>query len=83
MNRPDMEQIAEEAAEKAIHKFFISLGIDASDPKAIIALQDDFRHVRAWRESTEAAKQHALKTIIGVLLTGALGWIGLMFWRHQ
>lgn len=83
MDRVELEKIAEDAAEKALHKLFLTFGVNTSDPDAVVDFQDDLRHVRKWRRSTEAAQAHALKTIIGVLLTGALGWVGLMFWRHQ
>lgn len=83
MNPAEMERIAEESADKAIRKLFLTVGIDTSDPKEIIAFQDDLRHVRMWRESTEAAKRHALKTIVGALVLGGLGYIALLFRWHQ
>jgi len=83
MTRGEMESIAEDAAEKALQKLFLTFGVNTSDPDAVVSFQDDLRHLRTWRMSTEAAKAHALKTVIGVLVTGALGWVGLMFWRHQ
>lgn len=83
MTRYEMEEVAEEAANKALQNLFMTLGIDVSDHKDVLALQADLKHVRAWRESTTAVKQHALKTAIGVIVTGALGWIGLVLWKHQ
>jgi hypothetical protein len=83
MDRVEMEQVAEEAAEKALQKLFLTFGVNTADPDEVVAFQDDLRHLRRWRQSTKAASDHAIKTIIGVLLTGALGWIGLLFWRHQ
>lgn len=83
MTRAEMEEIAEEAAAKALANLFMTLGVDVSDPKDVKALQADLMHVRAWRESTIAVKQHALKTAIGVLVSGALGWLGLIIWRNQ
>lgn len=83
MTRAEMEEIAEEAAAKALANLFMTLGVDVTDPKDVKALQADLNHVRAWRESTIAVKQHALKTAIGVLVSGALGWLGLIIWRNQ
>jgi hypothetical protein len=83
MDRVEMEQVAEEAAEKALQKLFLTFGVNTSDPEEVVAFQDDLRHLRSWRLSTKAASDHAIKTIIGVLLTGALGWIGMVLWRHQ
>lgn len=83
MSHDEIREIAEEAADKAVRKMFLAFGLDLADPKEIIAFQDDLRHVRVWRESTEAAKRHALKTVIGVLITGALGYIALLFQWHR
>jgi hypothetical protein len=83
MTRPEIEEVAEEAAEKALEKLFLTFGVDTSSPEEVVAFQDDLRHLRSWRLSTKAASDHAIKTIIGVLLTGALGWLGLILWRHQ
>jgi hypothetical protein len=79
----EMEDIAETAAEKALHKLFLTFGVNTSDPDAVLSFQDDLRHVHKWRKSTEAAKDHLLKTVIGVLVTGALGWLAMILWRHQ
>lgn len=78
-----MEEVAEEAAAKALANLFMTLGVDVSDPKDVKALQADLSHLRAWRESTVAVKQHALKTAIGVVVSGALGWLGLILWKSQ
>lgn len=82
MTRSDMEEVAEEAAAKALQNLFLTLGVDVTDPKDIKALHADFKHIRTWRESKEVVQQHALKTAIGVIITGALGWLGLLFWKH-
>jgi hypothetical protein len=78
-----MEQIAEEAAAKAIERMFLMIGVDVTDPDAIIEFQTDLKHVRAWRKSTQTVRDHALKTAIGVVVSGFLGWIGLILWKHQ
>jgi hypothetical protein len=83
MTRAEMEEIAEEAASKALQNLFLTLGVDVTDPHDVKALQADLKHVRAWRESTVAVKQHALKTAVAVLVSGALGWLGLFIWKNQ
>jgi hypothetical protein len=79
----EMEDIAEAAAEKALRKLFLTFGVNTTDPEDVIAFQDDLRHLRAWRLSTKSVSDHAIKTAIGVILTGALGWLGLILWRQQ
>jgi hypothetical protein len=83
VTRGEIEEIAEQAAQKAVIKTFLTLGVDIGDPKAVIKLQDDLRFLDRWRGSTEAASAHFAKTVIGIILTGALGWLGLILWRHQ
>lgn len=79
MNQDDISHIAEVAAEKGIQKAFLAIGIDTSDPEAIIKMQADFAHLRTWRESTEAVKRKAYLTAVGVLVAGGLGYLLVAF----
>jgi hypothetical protein len=78
----DEEAIAEEAAQKALQKFFLTLGYDTSDPEEIKALQNHFRFIRRWHDSSEIVRDRSLKTAITVIVTGFLGWLGLLFWKQ-
>lgn len=78
-HRQDVEEIAEEAANKAVRKMMIAMGVDISDEGAMIAMQADFRHLRTWRESTDAVKRRALLTAVGVLITGFVGYALVVF----
>ncbi len=82
MTRDEINKTAEEAADRAIGKLFLTLGVDLSDPKAVIAFQDDLRFLASWRESTQAVKRKALLTAVGVIITGALGYFWLVFRGH-
>ncbi len=70
--RDEISRIVEEAVEKTLER----LGIDTEDP---IAMQRDFSHVRAWRESTEAIKRNSFKAVVTILITGIAGalWLGI------
>ena len=88
------EEAAHKTANKVVREILVTLGIDSSDPIAIqkdmaalremrglIAdkdFQSDMAHVRAWRESMEAAKSRGFLAIIALITTGAMGalWIG-------
>ena len=83
MTRDEINKTAEEAADRAIGKLFLTLGVDLSDPKAVIAFQDDLRFLASWRESTQAVKRKALLTAVGVIITGAIGYLLLAFRGHQ
>ena len=79
MDNQDFHEIARQAAHETLIQFFLALGIDASDPKALIEVQKDLSQMRNWRESTEAIKNKSIATAITVIVTGALGWAWLVF----
>ena len=72
LDHDDISKIVEETVDKVLER----LGIDTSNP---IAMQRDFSHVRAWRESTEVIKRKGFLAIVGVIVTGIAGalWLGI------
>ncbi|MCI0663520.1 MAG: hypothetical protein L0220_20855 [Acidobacteria bacterium] len=74
MTRDEITIVVEEAVEKTLER----LGIDVSDP---IAMQKDFSHMRAWRESVEAIRHKGIMTILGILIAGTAGMLWLGFTR--
>jgi hypothetical protein len=79
MTPDEIDSIATTAAERAVKSTLLSLGINIETPAEIVEAQLDFRHLRAWRESTEAVKRKALLTAVTVVVTGALGYLVLAF----
>lgn len=80
MTEQTTEEIAEKVAEAVIEKFFLALGVNAKDPQAVISLQSDLRHLRAWREATETIKANSLKAAVTTIVAGALGFVGAHFY---
>lgn len=78
----EVKIIAEEAADAAVRKMFEQFGVDLSSPESIIKFQDDMRHLRTWRESTELIKRQGLKSAVGFIVAGLLGYFVLAFQRH-
>lgn len=78
MDEDDIKRIAEEAAEQAVKKTLLALGIDITKPEAILEAQKDMQHLRAWRTSVDTIKAKGIVTAITVLVTGILGvlWLG-------
>jgi len=68
-----IEDTSERAATKALNKLLVGLGVDTSDPQAMIAMQKDFAYLRTWRQSIDAMKTQSLKTAVVVVVTGMLG----------
>lgn len=65
----------DEVVLKAVATILTSFGIEEDDRKE---LQADFIHLRKWRKSVEQAQSLTFKTIVGVIVTGAIGafWLG-------
>lgn len=79
MSPSEIDDIATAAAEKAVTKTFLTMGVDIADPKDLKALQLDFQHLRAWRESVHTVKNKAIGTAVTVIVTGVLGYLWLAF----
>ena len=77
----EIEHIAEESARKAVRELLLAMGVDASDPKALIEMQKDFAHNRRWRESAETVRNHGLKVAVGIFVSGILGAVYMLFQR--
>jgi hypothetical protein len=74
----EIHAIAADAARAAVVEVFVTLGVDAKDPIAVLTMQKDFAHLRVWRESVETIRKQSLKTAVGVIITGLLGMITLL-----
>lgn len=82
LNDAEIQDIATAAADAAVRKLFLTMGVDISEPKELIEMQDDFRHLRTWRKAKEKVQNTALTTAIGVLITGALAWLGVAIFQR-
>ena len=79
MMSDDVNKTAKEIVDRAIEKSFLTLGVNLSDPKTVIAFQNDLRFLANWRESTQAVKRKALLTAVGIVVTCATGYVLLAF----
>lgn len=82
MTRAEIEIIAEVAAERAVKRTLLAVGIDANDPQSVIDHQEDAHFVRRWRESTEEVKRKGLLTLVGLFVSGLVGYLWLAFRGH-
>lgn len=78
----DVERIASRAAQTALRDMLVVMGVDANDPKAMIEMQKDFAHVRAWRTSVDKMRTQGLLTAIGIFVTFVSGGIWLALRGH-
>lgn len=79
MTNTELQTVADAAARRAVQDMLLTLGVDTSDPDAVIGMQADFRHLRAWRKSTEAVKHKALLSAVGFIVVAVLGWLLVAF----
>lgn len=81
LSEADVKMIARQAgraaAEEALPKMMLQLGVDISDPDAVIELQADRQWTRRTRKSAEETGKHARKVGVGAALIFALTIFGL------
>ena len=75
------EEITKLVAE-AVRQTLLQMGLDSSDP---IAMQRDFQHLRAWRESGEEIKKKGMLVLTGIFVTGLFSLIvmGVVEWAKK
>jgi hypothetical protein len=73
------EAIAERAAERAVIKTLLAIGIDISSPGSILRAQDNFSFLDTLNSGQKAVKRKVGLTAIGVLVTGLIGYVLLVF----
>ncbi|MFG3757515.1 MULTISPECIES: hypothetical protein, partial [Pseudomonadota] len=78
----EVREIAEATARATVKEFFLALGVNADDPEAVIAVQKDFAHLRAWREASDTVKRKGLGAAVTIIVTGVLGLIWLAISKH-
>jgi len=78
MTPHEVERIAKTAAHEAVVETLRTLGFDTDSP---FEVQQDQSFLRAMRKGTKSGIGHAIKVIIGAILTAGAGWIWLVFNR--
>ena len=71
----EIKHIADESAKTALREMLVMMGVDANDPKALLEMQQDFAHLRMWRESVETIRTKGLMVATGIIVTGIAGAI--------
>lgn len=81
MTPEEVDAIASKAATEAVRATFLYFGVNIADEAEVKAVKADLLHLRAWRESVNQVKDKALGTAVTVVVTGALGYLWLVFSR--
>jgi hypothetical protein len=83
VTQAEVKVVAEAAAEEALRKVFLTLGVDISDPDSVLQMQSDFKHVRRWREATDTVRDTGLRAAVKFLVVAGLGsMLALLGWKH-
>jgi hypothetical protein len=77
----EIKEIASEAADEAVRKLLLTLGVATGDEKAMLAMQADFRHLRTWRESVETVKRRGLIAAVSFLVPAGLTALYIGFFK--
>lgn len=70
-----VKETAERTEEEVLRRTFLSLGIDMTNPSAIVSVQADMQRLRAWRNLVETVKRQGLLTAVGIIIAGVIGLI--------
>lgn len=76
MDEAMLQRVATLAAEEAVKKTFLGLGVDISTPEKVIEAQDMFRGLRNFQGELKAFKTRFWATV-GSIVATALG--GLLY----
>lgn len=76
VTRDEIQNIADEAAEKATAKMLVALGIPAQDP---LKAQAIFLHLERQYDACVMVKEKSLKTAVGVVTTAIVAYVLLAF----
>ncbi|MDX2221137.1 MAG: hypothetical protein SFV21_00220 [Rhodospirillaceae bacterium] len=66
------ELLAEQAAEKAVHKALIALGIDTDDADSMARWHGEREFTRAWMAGTSATRGYVWKAFLTVAIPAAI-----------
>lgn len=89
MTEEDIEAIASRAADsaarKAVVEVLLVMGVNATESKALLDMQSDFRHLRESRLGREEFVNKSKLALIGVFVTGILAVLvkGIVAWAQS
>ena len=86
MTDAEIREIAEAAAEAAVNKTLLRLGLDPEDSASFADSKADFAYLRRLRVGSELFKKQGISTIASVITTfiiGALVAAAMKWWPHS
>jgi high-affinity Fe2+/Pb2+ permease len=71
----DHKFLATAAAKEALQEFMLLVGVDVSTPAGVIALQDDFRHMREARQAAKEVRSAVRNKVVDVFTGSAVTFV--------
>lgn len=69
ITKQEAQDIAESAAERAVHKLFLSLDVNVTDLGEIRRFRDDLKYLQEQRRGSEDLKKAIKRGTLGIVLT--------------
>lgn len=73
MTDAEIKNLADAAAEAAVNKLMLRIGIDPEDAEAIPGLKADLGYLHRLRAGSDAFKRQGISTVASVLTTFLIG----------
>ena len=82
MTEGEIKKVAEDAAEGALRKFLLMIGVNVSTHDAMIELQRDFSHLRAERMTVGRIRDKIYTGLAGAAVSGVVAAIVFYIQKH-
>ena len=73
-----IEGAVDDGVSRAISRFGLIFGIDATNAAGVLDAQKDWMHLRSWRRATDSVKQKGIGAAAIVIVTSLMG--GILLW---
>lgn len=78
----EVQQLAEDAAEKAVRKVLSEIGLSTADDDKIAESREDIRWLRRWRMAADAAAGTVGRAVLIALVGGTMSIAALLLKIH-
>lgn len=77
--RQEIEDVAERAAERAVQKMMLQMGMNVSSADDIIEAQRDNSYLRSLRIGSEKLRSHGMVVAVGAIITALMSLLYVGF----
>lgn len=82
MTEAEVQHLAQSAADAAVEKMLLRIGVDPENPEEFAALRADLRYARSLRTATETIKRQSIKAAVSTVVIAIVGALWTVFkWK--